>query len=627
MTAEAETTATAPTTDDTTAAGSARDWRGVAAEKLDDVSSETGLRLRRRSRVLLGSLLRPYRAGIGVATGLLLVQNLSGLAGPYLVSVGIDSGLPPLVESADGAILAAVVAAIAVATAVEYGSRRAYLTFSARIGQRILFDLRERVFVHLQRLSPAFHERYTSGRVISRITSDVDALADLVDGGLDDLVIQGLNVVVIGVILLLLDWRLGLLAMVALPFLAALMLWFRTRSSPAYRRAKETVALVIVHFVESLGGVRAVQAYRREPRNDAIFARLAGDLADADRRVIRLMAVFAPAVYAVGTVTSAVVLGFGGWLAARGEVQVGVLAAVLLYLRRFFDPMQQLAVFYNSLQAATASLEKLSGVLEEEPTVAPPANPVPLPARTAGTRGRDIALRGVRFGYRDDRIVLPDLDLTIPAGQTVAVLGATGAGKTTVARLIGRFYDPTAGAVRLDGVDLREIEETALRAAVVTVTQENFLFGGSVADNIAFGQPDADRTRIEAATSEVGAAEMIRALPAGFDTAVGQRGTRLSAGQRQLVAFARAVLADPDVLILDEATSSLDIPSERAVQRALRTLLADRTAVLIAHRLSTVEIADRVVVLDAGRITEDGPPARLLAAGGRYAELHRLAQR
>jgi ATP-binding cassette subfamily B protein len=603
----------------------AASWRGVAAEQVDELSQEAGLRLRRRSRALLGALLRPHRRGILLATALLLAQNISGLAGPYLVSVGIDSGLPPLSANGDVRTMAAVVAAIAGATVIEFVTRRSYLARSNRIGQEILFDLRRRTFRHLQSLSPAFHERYTSGRVISRLTSDVDALADLLDGGLNDLVIQGLNVIVIGVILLVLDWRLGLLAFLAFPFLALLLVWFRGRSSPAYRRTRETMALIIVHFVESLGGIRAVQAYRREPRNDAIYGGLADDVGDADRRVMRLMAIFAPAVYGVGTVTSALVLGVGGWLAVHGQVRIGVLAAVLLYLRRFFDPMTQLSMFYNSLQAATAALEKLSGVLEEEPDVAPPTRPTPLPARDG--RGRGLELRGVRFGYRADRPVLPGLDLVIPAGQTVALLGSTGAGKTTVARLLGRFYDPLAGSVRLDGVDLREVAEDALRAAVITVTQENFLFRGSVADNIAFGQPDAPRARIEAAAREVGADVMIRALPAGFDTPVGQRGSRLSAGQRQLVAFARAVLADPDVLILDEATSSLDIPSERAVQRALRTLLADRTAVIIAHRLSTVEIADRVLILDQGRIVEDGPPRELLRDGGRYAELQSLAQR
>lgn len=600
-------------------------WHGVAAEESDEVSDAVGVRLRQRSRALLGSLLRPYHRLIALASVLLVVQNLSGLAGPYLVSVGIDAGLPPLIHDHDKSVLFAVVAALLGATALEYSSRRVYLEISARVTNGVLFDLRRRAFAHLQRLSPAFHERYTSGRVISRLTSDVDALSDMLDGSLDDLIMQTLNLVVIGGLLLVLDWRLGLLTMLSFPLLALLIAWFRRRSGPAYRRTRETVALVIVHLVETLGGVRAVQAFRREPRNDKIFDDLATDLASADRRVMRLMAVFAPGIYGVGTATSALVLAAGGWLAVHGNLQVGVLAAILLYVRRFFDPMQQLSVFYNSLQAATAALEKISGVLEEEPDVAPPTTPTPLPARKQ--RGRTLELANVRFSYADERVVLPRLHLTVPAGQTVALLGATGAGKTTVVRLLARFYDPTEGSVRLDGVDLRDVDEDALRASIVTVTQENFLFGGTVAQNISFGRPAASRAEVEAAAAHIGAEPMIRSLPLGFETPVGQRGSRLSAGQRQLVAFARAVLADPDVLILDEATSSLDIPSERAVQRALETLLADRTAVIIAHRLSTVEIADRVVVMEDGAIVEDGLPADLLTRGGRYADLQELAQR
>ncbi len=314
----------------------------------------------------------------------------------------------------------------------------------------------------------------------------------------------------------------------------------------------------------------------------------------------------------------AIVLIYGGYRVLNGDAEVGVLAAFLLYLRWFFEPMQELSMFYNALQSATAALEKLSGVLEEQPSVPEPARPTALP-RPAGKLDFD----AVSFGYLDERPVLPQLDLHIPAGQTLALVGATGAGKTTVARLVARFYDPVAGTVRLDGVDLRDLSEPDLRSAVVMVTQENFLFTGTVADNIAFGRPDATRAEIVAAAAAIGADEFISALPDGYDTDIRKRGGRLSAGQRQLVAFARAFLADPAVLILDEATSSLDIPSERLVQRALRTILADRTAIIIAHRLSTVEIADRVLVLDAGRIVEDGTPAALIDSDGRYASLHR----
>jgi ABC-type multidrug transport system fused ATPase/permease subunit len=594
-----------------------QDWRGVAAEHADELTNETTIRLRDRSRRLLRVLLRPHRRLIGGAIGLLLIQSTAGLTGPYLVKVGIDRGIPPMIENGDSRMLIAVTIGFVLAGAVGYGSKRGFLVTSGRIGQAVLLDLRRRVYDHFQRLSLSFHEKYTSGRVISRLTSDVDAIGELVDGGLDDLVIAALNLVSIAVILLFLDWRMALVALASFPLLLWLSAWFRRNSAVAYRRTRDAVALVIVHFVESLGGIRAVQAFRREPRNDELFQVLTNENRLAGQHATRLIAIFAPGIQLIGNITTAVVLTYGGYRVLHGDAEVGVLAAFLLYLRWFFEPMQELSMFYNALQSATAALEKLSGVLEERPSVPEPITPVPLP-RAAGR----LDFTAVRFGYLDERPVLPQLELHIPAGQTLALVGATGAGKTTLARLVARFYDPVQGSVRLDGVDLRELSESDLRAAVVMVTQENFLFTGTVADNIAFGRPDASRAEIEAAAAAIGADEFIRALPGGYDTDIRKRGGRLSAGQRQLVAFARAFLADPAVLILDEATSSLDIPSERLVQRALRTILADRTAIIIAHRLSTVEIADRVLVLDAGCIVEDGTPADLIDSDGRYARLH-----
>jgi ABC-type multidrug transport system fused ATPase/permease subunit len=334
---------------------------------------------------------------------------------------------------------------------------------------------------------------------------------------------------------------------------------------------------------------------------------------------MRLIAVFAPSIKLIGNVTIAAVLAYGGYRVLHGSTRVGVLAAFLLYLRRFFEPMQELSQFYNSLQSATAALEKLAGVLDERPAVAEPKRPATL--SHGGARG-EVRLDRVSFGYRADGIVLHPLDLHVPAGQTVALVGATGAGKSTLAKLIARFYDPVEGSVRLDGVDLRRVSDEDLRRAIVMVTQENFLFSGTVAENIGFGRPEASRAGIERAAAAIGAEDFITAMPRGYETDVRKRGGRLSAGQRQLVAFARAFLADPAVLILDEATSSLDIPSERMVQRALRTVLSDRTAFVIAHRLSTVEIADRVLVIEDGRIVEDGTPADLIVGGGQYATLH-----
>jgi ATP-binding cassette subfamily B protein len=403
------------------------------------------------------------------------------------------------------------------------------------------------------------------------------------------------------------------------PLLVVLSNWFRIASAVAYRRTREKVALVIVHFVESLGGIRAVQAFRRESRNQEIFEAVNDEYRQANLVAFRLIAFFGPGIKLIGNITIAVVLTYGGYRAMHGDLAVAVLAAFLLYLRRFFEPMQELSQFYNALQSATAALEKLSGVLQERPGVPEPEQPRPLPAAVRG----EVRFTDVAFGYRRDRIVLPELDLHIPAAQTVALVGSTGAGKSTVAKLVSRFYDPTTGSVYLDGIDLRLLSDTDLRRAVVMVTQENFLFSGTIADNIGFGRPGATQAEIEAAAVAIGADGFIRELPDGYDTDVRKRGGRLSSGQRQLVAFARAFLADPAVLILDEATSSLDIPSERLVQRALRTILADRTALVIAHRLSTVEIADRVLVVEGGRIVEDGPPARLVEGGGRSATLHR----
>jgi ABC-type multidrug transport system fused ATPase/permease subunit len=596
-------------------------WRGVATEKADDVSAGLAALLRERSRRLLGDLLRPYRRAVTATVSLIVVESLAALAGPWLVGIAIDSGLPPLLHADDAAPLLAVAAAFAVTVAVQAVTTRMFVTMTGRVGQKVVLELRCRLFAHFGDLDVAFHEDYTSGRVISRQTSDIESISDLFEEGLDSLIAAILTLLLVGTGMLLLDWKLGLVVLAGFVPLTWLTVWFRRESARAYRRTRETIALVIVHFVETFGGIRAVQAFRREQRNADIFSDLGQDYSQSSAHAARLIAVYGPSISLIGNIITGVVLGYGGLLVIEGNIKVGVLATFLLYLQRFFDPLQDVSQFYNTFQSAASGLEKISGVLDQDPAVPAPAAPQPLPTRAADRAGRQLRLESVTFGYRDN-LVLPGLDLDIPAGQTVALVGETGAGKTTIARLLGRFYDPRSGRVTLDGVDLRQLSDPVLRSEIIVITQENFLFDGSVADNIRLGRPGASAADIETAAQMIGAHDFITALPDGYDTPVGKRGGRLSAGQRQLISFARAFIAAPAVLVLDEATSLLDIPSERLVQRALRTVLAGRTAVIIAHRLSTVAIADRVLVLDRGRIIEDGPPGELMSGDGEYAALH-----
>jgi ATP-binding cassette subfamily B protein len=611
-------------------------WRGVAAEKAEEVSAGLAALLRERSRRLLGDLLRPYRRGVINTISLIVVQSLAALAGPWLVGIAIDTGLPPLLRSRDAATLLGIAAAFAVAVAVQAVTTRLFVAMTGRIGQKVVLELRRRLFAHFLSLEVAFHEDYTSGRVISRQTSDLEAISDLFEEGLDSLIAAVLTLLLVGTGMMLLDWKLGLVVLAGFIPLTWLTAWFRRESGGAYRRTRETVALVIVHFVETFGGIRAVQAFRRENRNAEIFSGLGQDYAEANTHAGRLIAIYGPSISLVGNIITGVVLGYGGLLAIEGSLKIGVLATFLLYLQRFFDPLQDVSQFYNIFQSAASGLEKISGVLEQDAGVPEPSDPQELPAldraggiggvvppgaSTAGIAGRRVRFESVTFGYRDN-LVLPALDLDIPPGQTVALVGETGAGKTTIARLLGRFYDPRSGRVTLDGVDLRQLPDPVLRSEIIVITQENFLFEGSVVDNIRLGRPDATASEVEAAARMIGAHDFIAALPEGYDTPVGKHGGRLSAGQRQLISFARAFLAAPAVLVLDEATSLLDIPGERLVQSALRTVLAGRTAVIIAHRLSTVAIADRVLVLHRGRITEDGPPGELISGDGEYAALH-----
>ncbi|MEW1752514.1 ABC transporter ATP-binding protein [Streptomyces angustmyceticus] len=573
------------------------------------------------SRALLGSLLAPHRRRVAAVAVALLLQQAAVQAGPLLVAYALDRAVPTLRAGDQGPLAAVAVAAVLCAVA-SGGLQFGFIQLSARVSQDVLLDLRGRIFRHAQALSLDFHERYTSGRLISRATTDVESLRELLEEGLQELITIVLSTVYITVTLVWLDGGLGAAALASAAPLALLVRSFRRRAHRVYSAKSTAMAGVIVQFTETLNGIRPVQAFRRERPNDAAFARLNHDHARINGDTALEMARYVVSSRLVANTAVAAIVLWGAYRVATGGLALGVLAAGVLYLRRLYDPIDRLGMFLNAYESAAASLQKIAGLLARRPGVPEPEVPAALPAVAAARPGREVAFHGVRFAYRTGGEVLPRFDLTLAAGTTVAVVGATGAGKSTLAKLLARFYDPTEGRVLLDGVDLRALSTTALRRSVVMVTQEAFLFSGTVADNIALGRPDATREEIEGAARAIGAHDFIAALPDGYDTDVRKRGGRISAGQRQLVGFARALLADPAVLLLDEATSSLDIPGERAVQRAMATVLRGRTALVIAHRLSTVEIADRVLVMADGRIVEDGPPKDLIADRGRFAGLH-----
>ncbi|GHF50221.1 ABC transporter [Streptomyces mashuensis] len=574
------------------------------------------------SRALLRSLLAPARGRVRLTALLLLLQQAAVQGGPLLVAYAIDRGVPALRHGNHTPLLLAGAGYPACALACGL-LQLTCVRLSARIGQDALLDLRGRIFRQVQSLGLDFHEHYTSGRIVSRATADVDSLRELLDNGLQQLIDIALSVLFVSATLLWLDPATGAAALASFVPLGALVRAHRRRSRAVHRRRSTAMAAVVVTFTETMNGIRPVQAFRRERAGEQHFEELnrRHERTNADSALA--MARFVVSARLVAGAALAAIVVWDAHRVAAGGLGLGVLAAAVMYLRRLYDPIDRLGMFLNSYQSAAAALEKIAGLLAQQPSVPEPTVPTPLPRRPAGAPGREVVLEKVRFGYRTGREVLPRLDLTLRAGETVAVVGATGAGKSTLAKLVARFHDPTGGRVLLDGVPLTGLAGAELRRAVVMVTQEPFLFSGTVADNIAVGRPGAGRAEIEAAARAIGAHAFITALPEGYDTDVRKRGGRISAGQRQLVSFARALLADPGVIVLDEATSSLDIPGERAVQQALRTVLRGRTAVVVAHRLSTVEIADRVLVMADGRIVEDGSPATLAATRGHFADLHR----
>ena len=576
---------------------------------------------RKRSFALLGELIAPVKGQFALMAVMVVVAQLAVVAGPAIIAWGIDHGLPSLLEGDPWPAFQAAVLAVGAAIVggvLTFG----YVRQSVVVGQRMLLALRRKVFRFTQKQDLEFHESYTSGRIVSRQTSDMDALRELLDSGVNVMVGASLSMVFTIVLIVGMDPVTGLVMLLMLIPCVVLTVWFQKRSSIEYRAIRTHSARLIVHFVEALAGIRAVKAFRKEDRNQAEFDRLAQDYRDASMRSINVFGIYQPALRVLANVTIAAVLVVGGFRVLHGDLQVGVLVALVLYSRRFFQPVDEIANFYNAFQSAVAALEKIANLLAVQPHVKESPEPTPLPASDGQVDFEDVSFR-----YTEDGpLVLQPMDLHIPAGQTIALVGQTGAGKSTVAKLIARFYDATEGAVRLDGVDLRDISMEDLTRNIVMVTQEAYLFSGTVADNIALGRPGASREEIEAAARAIGADEFIEKLPYGYDTDVNKRGGRVSAGQRQLISFARAFLADPRVLILDEATSSLDIPSERMVQEGLTKLLGRRTSLIIAHRLTTVMIADRVLVVHDGKVVEDGSPTELVAAGGRFAALYQAWQ-
>jgi len=606
------------------------------AEPREQMSPQERAETRERSMALLRQMLRPHRGALALSIiSVLLVSGSSAIA-PILIARVLDSSIEPL-KQGDVSPLLTLLTFFVVATAVTAIFSWVNVAYTVRVSLGVVVYLRKRVFRHAQLLSVSFHERYTSGKVISRLTSDIDTVRSFLDSGISQLAITLLSMVISAVAIFLLDWRIGLFMLVMGVPIYFLTRWFQKTAVPVFRMMRTESAHLTSRFVETFTGIRAVKAFGAEAQMRSEYAEASERYRLAVMDSIKIFGVYSPVLMLLGNVFIAGALVLGGYAVLGGTMQIGTLLALVIYANRVFEPVMQLSEFYNMFQSAMSALEKLSSFLAEEPEVAEPEHPYERAVESAAesaskssaaegasgkVQGALVELDSAVFGYTSDRHALKETTLRIEPGTTVALVGATGAGKSTIAKLVARFYDVSAGQVRIDGVDVRQLADAQLRREVLMLTQEVFLFSASILENIRMGNPQASDEQVKAAAKAVGADAFIERLRDGYESQLGRGGITLSAGQRQLVSFARVFLANPRVLILDEATASLDIPSERAVQAALRTVLAGRTALVIAHRLSTVLGADRVLVIHEGSVVEDGSPQQLIASGGRFAAMY-----
>ena len=606
------------------------------AEPREQMSPQERAETRERSMALLRQMLRPHRGALALSIiSVLLVSGSSAIA-PILIARVLDSSIEPL-KQGDVSPLLTLLAFFVAATAVTAIFSWVNVAYTVRVSLGVVVYLRKRVFRHAQSLSVSFHERYTSGKVISRLTSDIDTVRSFLDSGISQLAITLLSMVISAVAIFLLDWRIGLFMLVMGVPIYFLTRWFQKAAVPVFRTMRTESAHLTSRFVETFTGIRAVKAFGAEAQMRSEYAEASERYRLAVMDSIKIFGVYSPVLMLLGNVFIAGALVLGGYAVLGGTMQIGTLLALVIYANRVFEPVMQLSEFYNMFQSAMSALEKLSSFLAEEPEVAEPEHPYERAVESAAesaskssaaegasgkVQGALVELDSAVFGYTSDRHALKETSLRIEPGTTVALVGATGAGKSTIAKLVARFYDVSAGQVRIDGVDVRQLADAQLRREVLMLTQEVFLFSASILENIRMGNPQASDEQVKAAAKAVGADAFIERLREGYESQLGRGGITLSAGQRQLVSFARVFLANPRVLILDEATASLDIPSERAVQAALRTVLTGRTALVIAHRLSTVLGADRVLVIHEGSVVEDGSPQQLIASGGRFAAMY-----